>query len=649
MKLEQISAKPARWWTLLGLILVPLLIAGGFLIAGLNTSHRLGEVQAAIVNLDDPVTLNGKYVPMGRQLTANLIDSDRTENLTWVLDSEANARAGLATGSYAAMVVIPPNFSAAATSYAHTDQTASRATIELATSPVAGLADASLGKTVALAAADSLNQTLTSTYLENIYLGFNDMGTQFVTMSDGADQLATGAETIQSKTSDLPAGAAKLAQGTQKYVVGVNQLVDQNIAALGQQKTLAASVSQLNTGANGVANGLGEYQKQLRSRAAQSQDTATALQTLLVQAAGGDAAAAHNAVVTIEQACKIKATLATLSTDGPICVGSLTGSAQALTGAADGLSTSDPQTKQSLMSGAQAVAGGTSQLSANLNTATANTAATTAKLNQLKDGGNQISAGTSDLAAGMPALTSGISQLADGTRQMADGIAAGKDKLPSYTTSQRENLSDVVSAPISTQGLTGLAMSNLGWVSLLVVLALWLGALATFTVLKPIMRGVLGSAESNPKLIAHVTWPGLTIVGVQGVIMAGLAQLAWDLSWPKAAAVGGILLIAAVAFSLVNQALAAWAGGAGRLISVVFAVITTAAALAPAAPGGMNTLRALSPLTPALDAIRAVVTESGGATNAALVLVGWLLLGGMAVTLAVLKERTTKLSAVLAS
>lgn len=106
MKTELVNSTPARWWSLLGLVLVPLLVAGGFLMAGLTSDHRFGQVRAAVVNLDEPITLNGKYIPLGRQLTANLVDSQRVQNLGWRLDTEANAKAGLANGSYAAMVVI---------------------------------------------------------------------------------------------------------------------------------------------------------------------------------------------------------------------------------------------------------------------------------------------------------------------------------------------------------------------------------------------------------------------------------------------------------------------------------------------------------------------------------------------------------------
>ena len=112
------------------------------------------------MNLDEPVTINDEYIPLGRQLTAALVDSDRVENLSWELASEDDARAGLASGSYAAMVVIPPEFSAAATSYSGEAADAVHATIRVETSPVAGVADATLGKVVAQEAVHAVQRTV---------------------------------------------------------------------------------------------------------------------------------------------------------------------------------------------------------------------------------------------------------------------------------------------------------------------------------------------------------------------------------------------------------------------------------------------------------------------------------------------------------
>ncbi len=650
MNVERTNSTPAHWWSLLGLVLVPLLIAGGFLIAGLNTDARLHTVKAAVVNLDDPVTIDGKYIPLGRQLTANLVDSERVQNLTWTLDNEANARAGLATGAYAAMVIIPENFSAAATSYAEEANEAQRATIQLSTSPVAGVADATLGKAVALAATNSLNETLTSGYLDQIYLGFNDMGDQFTTMADGADQLADGLEVLSSKTSAMPASTRKLANGTSQYVTGVNKLADQTIAALPQQVELAAGVSQLSDGAAGISGGLKTYQDSLSANAKAASGGATTVTNTLQGFLGGSVPEAA-LTATVNGACptvSTGSTTAELVTAAQVCIGSLTATSQALAGAAAGLETKDATTGQSLLSGAAGLSTGLSTLDEKLADAVPDVASTTKSLKKLKSGGNELAAGTDQLADGMPDLTDGIAQLADGSRQMADGIAEGKDKLPSYTTSEREKLADVVAAPVSTDGLGGVADPNVGWVSLLLVLALWLGAMATYVVLKSVARGLLGSAEPTGKLIAEALAPGVAVLATQAVMLGALAHLGLSLSWPKTFEVTGVLLLASVAFAVINHALVTWAGGFGRLIAVVFAVVTTASTLVAASPGLLTALRPFSPLTSVLDAVRAVITESGGAPTATFTIIGWLLLGLLASSVGIARERTTNLAAVLA-
>ncbi len=700
MNLERVNSTPARWWTLLGLVLVPVLIAGGFLVAGLNSDNRMHEVKAAVVNLDEPVTVNGQYAPMGRQLTANLVDSQRVENLTWELDSEENARAGLETGAYAAMIVIPKNFSAAATSYAKDAKDAERATLELSTSPVAGVADATLGKAVAMEAATALNESLTSTYLDKIYVGFNDTGKQFTTMSDGASQLATGSSDLASgiqqaadgsdqlasgtsqlanglaqmktQTASMPSDTAKLATGTSTYVAGVNDLIDQTIASLSSQVALAKGVTQLSSGASGLSSGLATYQD--------SMDNLGSNATVVAQATvAAEAAVAPTPCPTFSADPATQATACAAFTAG-LTAGADAGAAVGVTvggkAAATGLDTKDSHTGQSLMSGAQELASGLNTLDDQLQKSLPDVPKTTAQLNQLKSGGTELATGVSQLAAGIPALTDGIARSADGATQLAtgvtslsvglasaaqgstklsagmsefaDGLASGKDKIPSYTTQDRENLASVVASPVSTDGLTGLASPNLGWVSLLLILALWLGALAIYTVVSAVGRGLLGSAGTTPKLVAEALLPGIALVTIQAVILGGLAGWAWDLNWQKTLQVSGVLLIAGVAFAVINHALITWAGGFGRLVSVVFAVITTAATLAPAAPGVLEALRPFSPLTPALDALRAVVTDSAGAGSSTFVVIGWLLIGLLASAAGIARRRTTTLAAVVA-
>ena len=815
MIVERNNARPARWLTWLGLILVPVLVAGVLFAATWNGDPR--QVEAAIVNLDEPVTIDDQYIPLGRQLTAALVDSDRVENLTWLPATEADARAGLATGRYAAMVVIPSDFSAAATSYGTDDGDARRATIAVETSPVAGIADATLGKVVAHTAATVLNETLTSTYLDQIYLGFNEMGDNFVTMADGAAELADGAEeladgigefadgvsqlsdgtgeladgtrqlangldrmatevkplpagarkladgvgdaadgagqladglgqlagglgTMKSETAALPAGAQQLADGSAElsagmgtYVDGVNQLIDQTLTSLPLQAELAGGVAQLSAGASGIEGGLTAYSSGLKAQAKQAKDTADTLQGLLSAIGAGDTGQIPNALAVLKQACGMDVSASDLGTYGPVCVGSLSGAAEALEGAAGGLSQKDPATGQSLLTGTSALAAGLTELSDGLSGGEVpDVEATTQQLQQLKAGGTQLKTGVAGLATGigqfaagmtplaegiaqsadgagqlsdgldelagglgqaadgadtfadgLPALVSGISQtasgagqladgvdelhsgvlelddgaaqlsdgsaqLADGAREMADGIAEGKDKLPSYPDSERQNLADVVAAPISTENLQGTAGAGIGWATLLMVLALWAGALATFIVVRAVGSRLLGSARSSAYLVAEALLPGVIVVSIQALVVTAIGQVALQLPFGKLVGMLGLMLVAGLAFVAVNHALVAWFGGAGRLVSLGLAVLSLASMITAAEPALFGVLRVFSPLTPALDATRALLTESTGVATNLFLVIAWLIAGLAASAIAIVRNRTTSVAALLA-
>ena len=106
------------WLSMLGLVLVP--AAGGrrLLVGHLELLDRLDRVQAAIVNNDEGVTLNKQFVPLGRQLAGGLVKGeDGVDNFDWVLTDDADAKSGLAPGTYAAVVTIPKDFSKQATSF----------------------------------------------------------------------------------------------------------------------------------------------------------------------------------------------------------------------------------------------------------------------------------------------------------------------------------------------------------------------------------------------------------------------------------------------------------------------------------------------------------------------------------------------------
>lgn len=254
-----------HWKTLLALLLVPLLTAGGFLWGTAQADAGLRRVQAAVVNNDEMVEVNGQMMPLGRQFVAELVDSEREQNFDWVLATEDKAAGGLRDGRYAAVVRIPKEFSANATSFSGEADQARQATISVETSPVAGLDETALGQTIADAAANALNRFLTGEYLKNVYIGFNDMAAQMLEMVDGTAKLADGAGQLADGARQSASGAGELAGGLGLASAGSPQLRSGAAQSASGAKALAdglglasAGSAQLREGVQGAASGAGQ-------------------------------------------------------------------------------------------------------------------------------------------------------------------------------------------------------------------------------------------------------------------------------------------------------------------------------------------------------------------------------------------------------
>ena len=150
-------------------------------------------------------------------------DAEAT-NFTWVLTNGDEAASGLQSGRYAAVVTIPPSFSAAATSIGGPATAARQAVIEVTTTPASAFLDPALTEVITAAATASLNQQLISQYLGNVYAGFNTINEQIGQASDGAASLASGAASVSSGAEQLASGAEQLAGGLASLDSGAEAL-----------------------------------------------------------------------------------------------------------------------------------------------------------------------------------------------------------------------------------------------------------------------------------------------------------------------------------------------------------------------------------------------------------------------------------------
>lgn len=288
------EGKP-RILTLAALIFVPLIVVGTLMWGLWNPTDRLDNVTAAIVNNDEPVTINGQLTPLGRLLTAGLVDgADGASNYNWEITDTAEAKKGLESGKYVAAVTIPKNFSKVATSLFSDASNPQQAIIDVTSSDKTRLVDDAITTAITSTAVNMLNQQLSASYIENVLIGFStlseslgkaasgahDLSNGLGTLSDGATQLSTGASqfsngmwALQSQASTIPGNAQSLADG----LAGLSATCTQVVVAPAQAQ-FCGGLAQLSGGTAGLATGLGGLSDGITKLAAGSTDIATGVE-----------------------------------------------------------------------------------------------------------------------------------------------------------------------------------------------------------------------------------------------------------------------------------------------------------------------------------------------------------------------------------
>lgn len=672
------SRRPITWLTLVGVLLLPVLI-GGILVAALyNPAERLDNMSAAIVNEDEPVTIDDQYVPLGRQLSAGLVEgSDEiASNLDWTITNADDATAGLADGTYQAVVTIPANFSAAATSTAP-GGTPEQATIEVSTPPDSKVVDDAITAQVTSAAASILGQQLSQVYLENVFLGFTTLGDQLGEAADGAQQLADGAQQAADGAAQLPGGirqlgdgAVQLSSGADALGGGLDQIAGGIIGAQSGAEQLAAGVRQ---GAATIAQDgivpaliLGFAQDSADSSVVTAQAIGGVAQSLAPAAtdAGalaqtlGDLSAMCDRTATpaycdqVDAAAASAGVVAASVGAAASAAGGAAQSAQAsavAAGTADGALDQFNTAATSEFAGQfTTLAGGVDELAAGLGQLSSGTAQSADGARGLASGASQLADGATLAADGASSLSGGVEELAGGTSTLADGLGEASAAIPSYSDNDATSLATVVSDPVATEGI-GSSLFGASAVPLLATLALWFGGLGTFVALQAASRRALTSRSPSAVLALRGLAPAAALGAVQGLLVAGVVQLAASYDFGQWSLFAALCAIAGVAFAAVNQALVAVFGGAGRWLAALVGVLAVATGVVSTVPGVLSDAAALLPTAPAYNGMLAALTDAGGLGAGIAGLLIWSGLAFIATTIAVARRRVASSRDLLAA
>jgi len=649
----------------IAVMLVPLFYGAMYVWANINPTGHLDHVKAAVVNEDQLVEITGtdgtkQPVAIGRQLAGNLVSSDDDSNYDWVLTDASDAQRGLRDGSYKAVLTIPKNLSAAATSTSGDPTAAIQGNLDLTTNDAVNYINGTIAQTILQAAKGAMNAQVTETYLDNVYLSFSDLKTSLMDaadgaakLGDGADQLAGGAGELADGATTLAGGAGDLADGATTLAGGADTLADGN-------RQLADGADELDSGARRLSGGLKQLDSSTSTLTRDSQRLAdgsrqvadgTAQVDQLVQTVtSGILGATDNANADID---RLASTLRTLADDcradpppGLDCsaIDSAAGQAgdlKSFVGDVRGRATEAGQQTRRLADGARQVADGnatlarsvpalvdaigqaaggakkltdgTSRLSDGADDAASGADRLAGGADTLADGSTRLASGADRLAAGGTQLVDGANQLSAGATTLSDSLRDGSGKVPDYTESERDQLAKTAATPIEDAADRVNPVKNYGsaLAPYFISLALWVGAMAIYLLLRPLSARAIASTAGSVRTALAGYAPGLAVSVVQVVLLLAVLQGILGVEPASELLLIGIALATAAVFTAINQMFVALFGGAGRFAALVFVSLqlTSAGGTYPieTAPPFFNVLHDLLPMTYTVHGLRAAL------------------------------------------
>ncbi|MGX6607266.1 YhgE/Pip family protein [Micromonosporaceae bacterium Da 78-11] len=655
------------------LAVIPLLYGALYLYAFWDPYGRLNHIPAALVVEDRAATAtDGTQVHAGKDLADELIER---RIFDWHVVDERHAEKGLASGDYQIMLRIPADFSADLVTGpdAGTDAQAAqlRAVSDDATNYLSGVFARTAFDEVRAAAASSAS----SGYFDKMLIGFTDLKKQTQQAADaaakldvGAGKLRSGADELAGKEDQAQAGAGRLANGLGSAGRGADDLAD----GLAQ---LDAGAQQLVTGTAQAATGGRQLADVVDGAADRIEPVLRANATTIADAAnlvarGADTLAANIGAIdsaadkAVQNAKELKDYLDGLPEDTPglsdakALAGRLVASAQKVKQTVHAADLDGLRTRlRTVATAARQVAAAAPHLADDVAAARAKVDQLADGLGRLSTGAQQLRTGTAraeqgaiDLRGGIYQLSSGARQLDDGLGQIADaghrladglgdlesgagklasGLADGAAQIPGYgddTAGRAGVLADPVSLDRTVRHPAG--TYGVGFAPYFLALALWVGAMITFMVLRPLNRRYLMSSAPTPRVALAGLLPAVAVGWTQATLLFVVVRFALGLSPVQPLLTWGLLLLAATVFAAVMQLLGAALGPAGRIVALALLMLqlTSSGGTYPVqtSPTFFQVIHPLLPMTYVVEAVRHAVDGGPSAT----ILTGVLVLAG---------------------
>ncbi|MEV5742539.1 YhgE/Pip domain-containing protein [Microbispora rosea] len=527
--------------------------------------------------------------------------------------------------------------------------------------------------------------------------GLHQARTGSASLSAGLSKAARGAADLRKGLSTLGKGAAQMAEGNREVYrqvhalsPTVNRAADTYAPVLEKNgDRIRQAALTLAEGADGFADALDGLPREVQGSAGTAgqdlravqrwlsahPDADPELRALVERAAGsaGDLASAagrlQDRLGTQEGRLDgVARTARTVADDARELAAAAPGLGSALDDARDTFNQLDKGLRRlsdgasGLRDGAGKALDGASSLSRGLGTLGGGARSLSTGLARLDDGATDLNTGLASLASGAGKLDDGIGtlqrgagrlgsglvKLTDGSGELAGKLGDGAAQIPDYGPRERDSRTDMMSDPVrlATEVDNEVPNYGTGFAPFFVPLALWVGAMVTYMLLRPLNPRLLaGSAPAWRTALAG--WlPGVAMGTLQVAVLLAVLRFGLGLEaadWPGTAA---FLVLVTAAFLAVVQAVNALLGPPGRVavLALLMLQLTSSAGTYPieTSPGFFQAISPWLPMSWVVSAMRRLV--SGGDTTvvwqACGVLSAFVALGLALTVLAVHRGRT---------
>jgi putative membrane protein len=660
------------------LAVIPLLYGALYLAAFWDPYGNLDKIPVALVNEDKPAG----DVHAGQDLTNELLDR---HVFGWHVTDEKDAERGLESGRYHLIFRIPGDFSAALAGNPDPAKAPAKGRLEVIDNDATNYLSGLLARTAFTEIRTAAEHSAAAKYFDRMLIGFTDLKAKTQEAANGAGQLASGAgqahggandlangadqaksgaDQLAAGLSDAQSGADRLAAGLATLDAGAAQLADgtAQAAAGGQllkstvdgaadriEPVLRANGPLVAQAATAIADGadtIADNVQALPDLANQAVSRATAVRDALdrldqrdprVKQARDAADAAVKAATAVRDKIKtagldqLRTQLRQVATDAR----KLAADAPHL---ADDVATARAKV-DTFAAGLSQLATGADRLHQGTTDAHNGAVQLSGGLYRLSTGARQLDAGLSTLDAGAHRLAGGLSDLQSGANQLAGGLADGARQIPGYDRDGIAARAGVLGDPVDLQRQVRhpAATYGVGFAPYFVGLALWVGAMITYMLLRPVnLRHVLAGAPA--RRVALAGWlPGVAIGVAQAVLLFVVLYGALGLRPVHTTATLGYLLLTALAFTAIVQWLGAQLGPAGRLaaLALLMLQLTSSGGTYPVqtSPGFFGAIHPYLPMSYVVDGLRHLIDggSMGTVTLGCLVLTGFAA-GGFALT-----------------